>query len=89
MHHFRRYKRPAPPGSIVVRIVEEDGEPFGFIREIGDADDDGAHATEQKPIEQVWRLVDNKLQGNPHAQVYIETDANFEWRPEWGTLERR
>ena len=88
MKKFHVYKRPAPVGSFVVRIVEVEGEPFGFIREVHDPEEEDTYPTEQKPIDQVWRLLHNKLADAPHAPVFIETDAHFEWRPEWGELVR-
>ncbi len=86
MPECRRYQRPAPAGSIVVRIVDAGGEPFGFVREVTDVDEDDTFPTEQKPIDQVWRLVENKLETNPSAAVFVEMEAGIEWQPAWGTL---
>lgn len=86
MSEYRRYQRPVPVGSIVVRIVEAGGEPFGFVREVSDVDEDDTFPTEQKPIDQVWRLVENKLQANPSAPVFVEMEAGVEWQAAWGTL---
>lgn len=87
MPEFRRYRRPAPAGSIVVRIVQAGGEPFGFVREIDETDEDDTYPTEQKPIDQVWRLVRNKLEARPDAPVFVDMEADVPWNPEWGRLE--
>lgn len=86
MPEYRRYEKPSPVGSIVVRIVDAGGEPFGFVRVIADADEDDTFPTEQQPIDQVWRLVENKLEGNPSAIVFVEMEAGVEWQSDWGTL---
>lgn len=87
MAKFKRYRRPVPIGSIIVRIVEAGGKHFGFVREVQDDDEDDVYPTEQKPIDQVWRLVENKLATDPGASVFVEIEAGVEWLPEWGELE--
>lgn len=86
MLEYKRYQRPAPTGSLIVRIVEAGGEPFGFLREVTDDGEDDTFPTEQKPVDQVWRLVANKLETNPAAEVFVEMEAGVKWRAAWGKL---
>lgn len=86
MPTFKRYHTSVPAGSIVVRIVEAGGKPFGFVRDVEREDEDDAYPTEQKPIDQVWRLVDNKLKAKPDAAVYVDMEAGMTWQDEWGRL---
>mgnify|MGYP000846287750 CR=1 FL=1 len=87
MTEFRRYHHPAPPGSLVVRIVTTGGALFGFIREINEGDDtDDAYPSEQKPLDQVWRLVANKVKAEPGTDVLVDLEPGIEWDPHWGRL---
>lgn len=86
MPTFRRYRRPAPSGSIVVRIVDAGGKPFGFVREVQEADEDDTYPTEQKAMDDVWRLVENKLTDRPDTAVFVEMETGVEWQPDWGRL---
>lgn len=84
---YRRYSRPAPPGSVVVRIVEAGGGLHGFVREVEEDDTDDTYPTEQKPLDQVWRLVENKRQDAPDTPVYVELEVGIDWNDAWGRLE--
>lgn len=60
----------------------------GFVRDVEEpSEDDSTYPTEQKPIDQVWRLVENKLTDMPSAQVYVELEAGIDWDPAWGELQ--
>jgi hypothetical protein len=83
---FRRYSPPAPDGSLVIRMVRSGNEAFGFIREVQDDERDDVYPTEQQPIENVWRLLDGKLESDPTRPVFVELEAGLEWRSEWGRL---
>lgn len=85
---YHRYAGSAPAGAIVVRLVRAGDEVVGFIRDIEEpSDTDSSYPTEQKPVDQVWRLVENKLRSMPEAEVYVELEAGLEWQPEWGRLQ--
>lgn len=83
----RRYAGNAPKGAIIVRIVRAGDQIAGFIREVDEpGDDDSTYPTEQKPIDQVWRVVRNKLDEMPDTPVFVEVEAGIDWDPAWGTL---
>lgn len=84
----RRFAGNAPAGSILVRIVRSGDQIVGFVRDVEEpGDDDSTYPTEQKPIDQVWRVVRNKLTDMPAAQVYVELEAGLDWDPAWGELQ--
>lgn len=84
----RRITDDVPVGSIIVRIVRAGDQIAGFVRDVEEpGGTDTVHSTEQKPIDHVWRLVENKLSASPGATVYVEMEPGIEWRPEWGSLE--
>jgi hypothetical protein len=88
MTTFHRYRHPAPKGSLVVKIVSSGGEPFGFLREVPDRDEEDAlYPTEQTPIDHVLRLVDSHLAADPEVQVFVDLEPGLSWDNHWGTLD--
>jgi hypothetical protein len=87
MTEFRRFHHPAPPGSLVVRIVTAGGQLFGFIREISDDEmESDTYPSEQTPLDQVWRLVASKVKEEPGTDILVELEPGIEWDPHWGRL---
>lgn len=88
MIRARSYRGDAAKGSIVVRIVRSGDDIVGFIREVEEpGDTDSVYPSEPQPIEEVWRLVRNKLEIVPDAPVYVELEAGIEWQAGWGSLD--
>lgn len=84
---FRRYTGSAPADSLVVRVVKAGDDIVGFIHQIEEpGQEDSTYPTEQKPLDQLWRLVDSKLEAMPDAVIYVELEAGIDWHPEWGRL---
>lgn len=87
MNRYLRYRKPAPAGAIVVRLVRSGDEVMGFVRQVEDADgEDETYPTEQKPVDQVLRLAESKAQAAPGADIFIELEPGVEWDPAWGEL---
>jgi hypothetical protein len=91
MASFRRYRRPVPPGSIIVRLVLYGEDVMGFVRQVEDIDEeDATYPTEQKSVEQVLRLAESKRKAEPPGTVvFIELEPGVRWKSEWGDLENR
>jgi hypothetical protein len=82
-----RFAGQAPIGTIVVRIVRAGDRIEGFILDIEEPrSDEPVYPSEQKPMDQVWRLVENKLADMPGARVLVEMEAGVDWDPAWGEI---
>lgn len=82
-----RFAGQAPIGSIVVRIVRAGDRIEGFIRDVEESgSEESVYPSEQKPMDQVWRLVENKLADMPGARVLVEMEAGVDWNPAWGEM---
>jgi hypothetical protein len=89
MTRYRRYVRGRTPvGSYVIRLVQAGDRVEGFIRRVeAEDEEDSVYPTEQKPVDQVFRLADSKQKAEPGAQIFVELEAGLEWNEEWGLLE--
>lgn len=88
MIYARRFTGVAPPGSVVVRLVDADGAVMGFVRQLDDRDDgEIIHPSEMKPVEEVLRLAESKQQDAPGSVVFVELEAGLDWNEGWGKLE--
>lgn len=90
MRTFRRHvSGRTPVGAIVVRLVRSGGEVAGFVRQVEEPDDaEETYPTEQKPVDQVLRLAENKAEADPRTDIYVELEAGLDWDERWGKLER-
>jgi hypothetical protein len=87
MIRARTYHGILPPGAILVRIVKAGEELAGFVQEVSEpGEEDTVYPSEQQPLDEVLRLVENKIAQMPEAEVYVELEAGIDWNPRWGEL---